>query len=179
LEVELRVSSLHRVRESEMAKLTHIDGKGRAVMVDVGPKKPTRRKARAEGRVSFNARAFRQLQENRLAKGDAIAVARLAGIQASKRTADWIPLCHSIPLDHVEVAIELEPDERSARVVATVSARWATGVEMEALVAVSAACLTLYDMAKAVDRNATFCDVRLLTKSGGRSGDWRRRGGAR
>jgi len=157
-----------------MAKLTHMDGKGRAVMVDVGAKKPTRRRARACGLVRFNARAFRQLQENRLAKGDAMAVARLAGIQAAKRTADWVPLCHSIPLDHVEVEIELESDTRVAQVTASVSARWATGVEMEALVAVSAACLALYDMAKAVDRSVSFGEVRLMEKSGGRSGVWRR-----
>ena len=100
------------------------------------------------GRVRFNARAFKALAENRLAKGDAIAVARLAGIQAAKRTAEWIPLCHTIPLDHVGVAIELEEGERCAKVRAEVAATWSTGVEMEALVAVQAACLALYDMAK-------------------------------
>jgi cyclic pyranopterin phosphate synthase len=158
-----------------MSKLTHIDTHGEAVMVDVGGKKATRRRACAEGRVSFNARAFRQLQENRLAKGDALAVARLAGIQAAKRTAEWIPLCHTVPLDHLELTIELEPDEQAARVTAVASARWATGVEMEALVAVSAACLALYDMAKAVDRSISIDQVRLLEKEGGRSGKWKRR----
>ena len=158
-----------------MSKLTHVDAHGEAVMVDVGEKKATRRRARAEGRVSFNARAFRQLQENRLAKGDALSVARLAGIQAAKRTAEWIPLCHTVPLDHLELTIELEPDERAARVTAVASARWATGVEMEALVAVSAACLALYDMAKAVDRSISIDQVRLLEKEGGRSGKWKRR----
>ena len=158
-----------------MSKLTHVDAHGEAVMVDVGEKKATRRRARAEGRVSFNARAFRQLQENRLAKGDAMSVARLAGIQAAKRTAEWIPLCHTVPLDHLELTIELEPDERAARVTAVASARWATGVEMEALVAVSAACLALYDMAKAVDRSISIDQVRLLEKEGGRSGKWKRR----
>jgi len=158
-----------------MSKLTHVDARGEATMVDVGSKKVTRRRARAEGRVSFNALAFRQLQENRLAKGDALGVARLAGIQAAKRTAEWIPLCHTVPLNHLEVAIELEPEDRTARVTAVASARWVTGVEMEALVAVSAACLALYDMAKAVDRGISIGDVRLLEKEGGRSGKWKRR----
>jgi len=166
-----------RNREVAMATLTHVDAMGRAVMVDVGSKKPTRRRARAEGRVFFNTRAFRQLQENRLAKGDALGVARLAGIQAAKRTADWIPLCHSIPLEHLEVEIDLEPDDRSARVTAAASARWTTGVEMEALVAVSAACLALYDMAKAVDRAISIGEVRLLEKRGGRTGTWKRPSG--
>jgi cyclic pyranopterin phosphate synthase len=157
-----------------MAKLTHVDAQGEAAMVDVGAKKPTRRRARAEGRVFFNARAFRQLQENRLAKGDALSVARLAGIQAAKRTAEWIPLCHTVPLDHLELTVRLEPDDRAARVSATASARWVTGVEMEALVAVSAACLALYDMAKAVDRGISIGEVRLLEKAGGRSGRWKR-----
>lgn len=158
-----------------MPKLTHVDARGDAAMVDVGSKKATRRRARAEGRVSFNASAFRQLQENRLAKGDALSVARLAGIQAAKRTSEWIPLCHSVPLEHLEVTIVLEPESRTARVTALASARWVTGVEMEALVAVSAACLALYDMAKAVDRGISIGEVRLLEKEGGRSGKWKRR----
>jgi cyclic pyranopterin phosphate synthase len=158
-----------------MGRLTHVDGKGRARMVDVGPKKATRRRAEATGRVLFNAEAYRRLRENRLAKGDALAVARLAGIQAAKRTAEWIPLCHTIPLDHLEVEIELEDEQRAARVTAVAAARWTTGVEMEALVAVSAACLTLYDMAKAVDRGITITEVQLQSKRGGRSGAWRRR----
>ena len=157
-----------------MAKLTHVDGSGRARMVDVGSKQVTPRKAVAEGRVRLAAEAFEQLRDNRLAKGDALAVARLAGIQAAKRTADWIPLCHSVPLDHVDVEIELAPSDRAAIVTATAAARWTTGVEMEALVAVSAACLALYDMAKAVDRSITIERVRLLSKSGGRSGSWSR-----
>ena len=144
-------------------------------MVDVGSKRRTRRRAVAQGRVFFNREAFSRLQENRLSKGDALAVARLAGIQAAKRTDEWIPLCHAIPLEHLEIEIELEPDERSARVVAEASARWTTGVEMEALVAVSAACLTLYDMAKAVDRGIRIGELQLLQKSGGRSGTWKRR----
>jgi len=159
-----------------MAKLTHVDEDGAARMVDVGAKRATRRRAVAEGRVRFGASAFRLLRENRLAKGDALAVARIAGIQAGKRTAEWIPLCHVVPLDRLGVDIELLEEAREARVVATASARWTTGVEMEALVAVSAACLALYDMAKAVDRGIEIDGIRLLEKAGGRSGAWRRKG---
>ena len=153
-----------------MAKFTHMDDKGRASMVNVGDKTTTSRRALAEGEVRFNEEAFRALRENRLAKGDAIAVARLAGIQACKRTQEWIPLCHGVPLDHVAVEVELLDDRHRARVTAEVRARWVTGVEMEALVAVSAACLALYDMAKAVDRGMIIKNVRLVKKSGGKSG---------
>jgi cyclic pyranopterin phosphate synthase len=157
-----------------MKRLTHTDAKGRARMVDVGTKRPTRRRAVAVGKVSFNATAFRRLKENRLAKGDALAVARIAGIQAAKRTPDWIPLCHPVPLDHLEVEIGLDDAARTAEVRATATARWTTGVEMEALVAVSATCLALYDMAKAVDRGITIGEIGLVEKRGGRSGTWKR-----
>lgn len=155
-----------------MAELTHLDDEGRARMVDVGGKPSTARRAVAEGRVRFGERAFEALAAERLGKGDALGVARLAGIQAAKRTADWIPLCHVIPLEHVEVTIALDPARRSAVVRAAAAARWSTGVEMEALTAVAAACLTLYDMAKALDRGIRIEGLRLLEKSGGRSGDW-------
>jgi cyclic pyranopterin phosphate synthase len=160
----------------KMARMSHLDRSGKAKMVDVGAKRASRRRAVARGRVLFNARAFAQLRDNRLAKGDALAVARLAGIQAAKRTADWIPLCHSVPLDHVDVSIELNEEKHCAVVSAESRARWTTGVEMEALVAVSAACLALYDMAKAVDRGITVTDVQLLLKEGGKAGRWARRG---
>jgi cyclic pyranopterin phosphate synthase len=143
-------------------------------MVDVGEKAVTARRAVAEARVRFSEPAFLLLQEQRLAKGDALAVARLAGIQAGKRTAEWIPLCHAVPLDHLDVEIALDPASREARVTASAAARWTTGVEMEALVAVSAASLALYDMAKAVDRGIEIGGIRLLEKSGGRSGSWSR-----
>jgi cyclic pyranopterin phosphate synthase len=159
-----------------MARLTHVDRRGKAAMVDVGGKAVTRRRAVAEGRVRFGREAFTLLRENRLEKGDALAVARIAGIQAGKRTPDWIPLCHPIPLASLDVAIELDGKAREAVVTATAVAEWKTGVEMEALVAVSAACLALYDMAKAVDRGITISVVRLLEKSGGRSGSWRAAG---
>lgn len=144
-------------------------------MVDVGDKPATARRALARGRVRFGAEAFRLLRANRLAKGDALAVARLAGLQAGKRTADWIPLCHTVPLDALEVRIALDTKDRTAVVTAEASARWTTGVEMEALVAVAAASLALYDMAKGVDRAISIEKIELLEKSGGRSGAWRRR----
>jgi cyclic pyranopterin phosphate synthase len=161
-----------------MAKrgLTHVDVKGAARMVDVSGKEATRRRAVARGTVVFGAEAFRALRANRLAKGDALAVARLAGIQAGKRTAEWIPLCHTIPLGRLDVEITLAPRRRRAVVTALAEARWATGVEMEALVAVAAAALALYDMAKALDRGIAIEEIVLVEKSGGRSGRWRRGG---
>ena len=159
-----------------MARLTHVDDSGAARMVDVGAKASTRRRAIARGRVKFNATAFRLLRSNRLAKGDAIAVARLAGIQAAKRTSEWIPLCHAIPLENVAVSIDLDAKSRSAVVTGEASARWVTGVEMEALTAVAASCLALYDMAKAADRGIVVERIELVEKSGGRSGRWTRQG---
>jgi cyclic pyranopterin phosphate synthase len=155
-----------------MSKLTHTDDAGKAQMVDVATKKTTFRRAVAQGRVQFNQDAFTQLKQNSLTKGDALGVARLAGIQAAKRTAELIPLCHLIPLDVVQIDIELDLGSRAAIVTATAAANWKTGVEMEALVAVSVACLTLYDMAKAVDRAIMISEVTLLEKEGGRSGHW-------
>ncbi|NIQ85692.1 MAG: cyclic pyranopterin monophosphate synthase MoaC [Acidobacteria bacterium] len=162
-----------------MARLTHEDRRGKARMVDVGAKHKTRRRAVARGRVRFNAKAFRALEANRLAKGDALGVARIAGIQAAKRTAEWIPLCHDVPLDHLDVTIELDGDERLAVVTGEASAVWNTGVEMEALVAVHAACLALYDMAKGLDRGIEIESIVLQEKTGGRSGAYRRRGRTR
>lgn len=158
------------------AGLTHLDGRGRARMVDVGAKPHTARAATAAGEIRMSAGAFRALRAGRLGKGDAVAVARLAGIAAAKRTADWIPLCHPVPLEHLEVDIRFDPPRRTARVEATARARFSTGVEMEALVAAAAALLTLYDMGKALDRGMTIGRIRLLRKSGGRSGSWERTG---
>ena len=147
-------------------------------MVDVGSKPITARAARASGRITMSAAAFRALRGRTVVKGDALALARAAGIAAAKRTSEWIPLCHVVPLDQVSIDIGFEPARRAVRVQATASARWTTGVEMEALVAVSAALLTLYDMTKAIDRGMTLGPVRLEEKSGGRSGTYARsRGG--
>jgi cyclic pyranopterin phosphate synthase len=158
------------------AKLTHLDATGSVRMVDVSGKAATHRRAVAMGTVTFGVEAFRLLRANKLAKGDALAVCRLAGIQAGKRTAEWIPLCHTVPLAKLDVDVALETRGRRARITATAEAVWSTGVEMEALVAVSGAALALYDMAKAVDRSIEIERIVLLEKSGGRSGTWRRGG---
>jgi len=156
--------------------LTHLDARGRARMVDIGDKPATRREAVAEGFLGLGREAFAALRRGTLEKGEALALARAAGIAAAKRTADLVPLCHVVPLDQVVVDIGFDAARRRLNVTATARARHATGVEMEALVAVSAALLTLYDMAKALDRGMVLGPVRLLRKSGGRSGTWTRSG---
>lgn len=153
-----------------MTTLTHIDETGAARMVDVSGKPATARKAAAEGRISMSPEALTAIKDGTTKKGDVIAVARIAGIMASKRTSDLIPLCHPLALSSVTVDFGFE--DTSIRAVATVSTTGPTGVEMEALTAVSVALLTLYDMAKAIDRAMQISDVRLLQKSGGRSGDF-------
>ncbi|HEU4403275.1 MAG TPA: cyclic pyranopterin monophosphate synthase MoaC [Candidatus Polarisedimenticolia bacterium] len=150
--------------------MTHLDGAGRARMVDVSGKPTTLREAVAAGSITMSAVAYRTLRTGRIAKGDAPALARVAGIAAAKRTAELIPLCHAVPLDHVAVDLRFDDAARAVKVEATARTRWSTGVEMEALVAVTAALLTLYDMAKAVDRGMTLGPIGLLRKSGGRSG---------
>lgn len=155
-------------------RLTHLDDAGHARMVDVGDKPVTRRTAVASARVLLRPSTARLLVEGRLPKGDALATARLAGITAAKRTPDLIPLCHTISLAGVEVDLEVDADAGVVTVTATAHAADRTGVEMEALVAASAAALTLYDMTKAVERGIVVEHVRLESKTGGRSGDWRR-----
>ena len=157
-----------------MAELTHLDAQGRARMVDVGEKPVTRRRCVARGEVRMAAETLDAILEGRTPKGDVLATAKLAAIQAAKRTDEWIPLCHSLPLDGVD--LELSPDREGRRILieARVEAHARTGVEMEALVAVSAAGLTLYDMCKAIDRGMTLEAVRLVSKSGGKSGEWLR-----
>jgi cyclic pyranopterin phosphate synthase len=154
-----------------MSELTHLDEAGAARMVDVSDKGVTARTATATGRLRMGAAALDAIRNAALAKGDALAVARIAGIAGAKRTADLIPLCHPLPLSGVEVALELEAD--AIRATATVRTTGRTGVEMEALTAVSVALLTLYDMAKAIDRGMVMEGVQLLHKAGGRSGEWR------
>jgi cyclic pyranopterin phosphate synthase len=154
----------------------HVDASGTARMVDVGGKTPTRREAVARGRVRLGKRAFRLVKENRAAKGDVLGVARIAGIQAAKRTAEWIPLCHPVPLEGIRVDFRLEPLASAVDITARVSARWSTGVEMEAMTAVAAAALAVYDMCKSVERGIEIGEIRLTLKRGGRSGEYRRRG---
>lgn len=142
-------------------------------MVDVGGKRVTRRVATAEAVVRLSSETLRALADGRLAKGDAPAVARLAGIQAAKRAHELIPLCHPLPLDAIRVEVELDPPTR-VRIVAEVRVRGRTGVEMEAMTAVAVAALAVYDMCKSLERGIEIGPVRLLAKSGGRSGAWRR-----
>ena len=156
-----------------MAELTHFDETGASRMVDVGDKPVTARVARASGRVRMLPETLRLIRDRRLAKGDVLEVARLAGIMAAKRTADLIPLCHPLPLNSVEVLFDF-PDDSSVAIEATVRVSGKTGVEMEALVSASVAALTIYDMCKAVDRGMTIEAVRLEEKSGGRSGHFLR-----
>ena len=157
------------------AKLTHLDETGAVRMVDVSGKAMTLRRAVARGTVVFGAEAFRLLRANKLAKGDALAVARLAGIQAAKRTAEWIPLCHPLVFDAVAVTFARRPKTRSVEIRTEVRGTGKTGFEMEALVAASAAALALYDMCKAADKGIVIGPVELVGKSGGKSGSWRRR----
>ena len=156
------------------AKLTHIGGSGEAHMVDVGAKDVTVRHARAEGCVTMHSETLTTILEGNAKKGDVLGTARIAGIMAAKKTHELIPLCHPLLID--KVTLDIEPDEAlpGLRVSAEVRVSGKTGVEMEALTAVSVACLTIYDMAKAVDRTMTIGDIRLVAKSGGRSGDFRR-----
>lgn len=141
-------------------------------MVDVGEKPATRRRARAEGRIRMQPETLALIREGGHGKGDVLAVARIAGIMAAKKTAELIPLCHSLPLSKIEVEFELRADEQAVYCRATVETTAQTGVEMEALTAVQIGLLTVYDMCKSVDRGMTMEGIRLLEKSGGRSGEW-------
>lgn len=156
--------------------LTHFDESGASRMVDVGDKPVTARYARASGRVQMEPQTLARIRDKGFAKGDVLEVARLAGIMAAKRTAEWIPLCHTLPLESVTVSFDF-PDERSVAISAAVRVTAKTGVEMEALVAVSAAALTVYDMCKAIDREMVIGPIQLDEKSGGRSGHFVRESG--
>lgn len=157
-----------------MSTLTHFDESGAARMVDVGGKAVTQRTAVAEGCITMAPATLAMIAAGTHRKGDVLGIARIAGIMASKRTADLIPLCHPIALTHVGLKLEPEAALNQVRCTATVRTAGQTGVEMEALTAVQAALLTIYDMCKAVDRGMTMTGIRLLEKSGGQSGDWRR-----
>ncbi|MBN8815079.1 MAG: cyclic pyranopterin monophosphate synthase MoaC [Sphingomonas sp.] len=154
-----------------MTTLTHIDDTGAARMVDVSAKPDTQRRAVAEGRIAMSADAAAAIRDGAVAKGDVLAVARVAGIMAAKRTGDLIPLCHPLPI--ASVAIDLAPDDAGVTATASVTTTGKTGVEMEAMTAVSVALLTIYDMTKAVDKAMVIGGVRLIEKTGGKSGDWR------
>jgi cyclic pyranopterin monophosphate synthase len=155
-------------------RLTHVDARGRARMVDVGGKAVTKRRAVAEGTITMSAEAFRLVRANRAAKGDVLGVAELAGVAGAKRTPDLIPLAHPLPLTRVAVTASLDGALPGVRVRAETRVEAKTGVEMEALTACAVALLTVYDMAKAVDRGMVIGEIRLSEKSGGRSGAWKR-----
>jgi cyclic pyranopterin phosphate synthase len=152
-------------------KLTHVDGRGAARMVDVSAKPATDRRATARGKLLLSRETLDLIKSGRTPKGDVLGAARIAGIMAAKRTPDLIPLAHPLPLSHASVDLTFEKD--GIAIEATVGTTAPTGVEMEALTAVAVAGLTLYDMLKAIERGATLTDVRLVAKSGGRSGDYR------
>lgn len=151
--------------------LTHLDDQGRASMVDVGDKAVTSREAVARGYVSIQPETARLIREGLMKKGDVLTVAQVAGIMGSKKTSELIPLCHPLPIDKVDVDLDLDEERNRINIVATARTTARTGVEMEAMTAVSVAALTLYDMCKAVDRGIRIEGIRLVRKSGGRSGD--------
>jgi cyclic pyranopterin phosphate synthase len=155
-----------------MSQLTHIDEEGRARMVDTTEKSATFRRAIASGRVLMSPKTVAAIRDHQTPKGDPLETARLAGIIAAKRTAELIPLCHPLPLTHIEVRAELRDD--CVYLEAEVATHAQTGVEMEALTAVSVAALTVYDMCKALDKSMTISEVRLESKTGGKSGDYQR-----
>ncbi len=154
-----------------MNQLTHLDEAGNAAMVDVSAKAATIREALAEGRITMSAEALAAIRAGAVKKGDVLATARIAGIMAAKKTSELIPLCHPLMLSKVAVDFEFEPD--GVRVLAMARLSGQTGVEMEALTAASVALLTIYDMAKALDKGMVIGGVRLLEKRGGKSGDWK------
>jgi cyclic pyranopterin phosphate synthase len=153
-----------------MSDLTHLDEGGAARMVDVGAKAETQREAVASGRITMSAEAAAAIRDGLVKKGDVLSVARIAGIMAAKKTSDLIPLCH--PLALTKITLDLVPDATGVTATATVALTGRTGVEMEALTAVSVALLTVYDMAKAIDKMMRIEDIRLVSKTGGKSGNW-------
>jgi len=153
-----------------VSDLTHLDAAGAAHMVDVSGKAVTLREAVATGHIAMSAAALIAIRDGAAAKGDVLAVARIAGIMAAKKTADLIPLCHPLPLNRV--AVDFAFDDTGVTATATATTEGKTGVEMEAMTAVSVALLTIYDMAKAIDKAMTIDSIRLLSKTGGKSGDW-------
>lgn len=162
-----------RVKDQSGDQLTHIDSSGAAQMVDVGGKADTERIAVAGGEVVMRPETLRLIRDGTIKKGDVLTVARIAGIMAAKRTSELIPLCHPIPLTHIDLSLSLDETANRVLIQATARTIGKTGVEMEALTAVSVAALTIYDMAKVVDRGMHIQNIRLLEKHGGKSGDYR------
>lgn len=162
-----------------MDRLTHFNKDGRATMVDVSDKEESSRLARAYGKVLLNSQTFARVSEGHLEKGDVLGTAQIAGIMGAKRTPDIIPMCHPILIDGVDIEYNLDEDEFSIEIFATVTTTGKTGVEMEALTAVSAAALTIYDMVKAVQKDVEIGEIKLLKKTGGRGGDYEYDSGSR
>ena len=157
-----------------MSKLTHFNQAGEAHMVDIADKPSSARRAIAAGRIVMQAETLELIQQGGHKKGDVLGVARIAGIMATKRTADLVPMCHPLALTHVAVEFETDPDAGAVECIVTAETTGPTGVEMEALTGVQVTLLTIYDMCKSVDRGMVISDVRLLEKSGGKSGHWKR-----
>ena len=172
LELTLGLASLYG-KTYPMNKLTHFDASGQAHMVNVGDKPNTHRIAIATGKITMLPETFKMVEAGSHKKGDVLGIARIAGIQASKRTSDLIPLCHPLALTHVSLEFQVNPQENSIACQVRAETTGPTGVEMEALTAVQVALLTIYDMCKAVDRGMVMGDVKLLEKSGGKSGKWK------
>ncbi len=160
--------------DSKTHTLTHFNARGEVHMVDVGDKAISQRVAVAGGRIQMQAETLQRIERGDHKKGDVLAIARIAGIMGAKKTAELIPLCHPIPLTHLDIEFAIDPDNRCVNCIATAKTNGVTGVEMEALTAVQVALLTIYDMCKAVDRGMEMQAIHLLSKSGGKSGDWRR-----
>lgn len=158
----------------DVSRLTHIDSQGEALMVDVSPKENTKRTAVASGKVILGKKVFDLVSANQLAKGDVLSVAKIAGISGAKQTSNLIPLCHNINLSHVRVDLALNREDYSVEIEGEASTTGKTGVEMEAMTAVSVAGLTVYDMCKAASKDIQISNVRLEHKTGGKSGDWSR-----
>ena len=156
-----------------MKKITHLNDEGQAHMVDISKKRLTFRKSTASGFVKLKKETIKTIRSNKLPKGDILSIARIAGIMAAKKTSEIIPLCHPIALS--SVTIDLNITDRGIEVITTVSNQGKTGVEMEALTATSICCLTIYDMTKSLDRGAEISSIKLISKSGGKSGNWKRK----
>ena len=155
-----------------MKKLSHINDKGEANMVDINNKKESKREATATGSIILSKKALNEIKKEKISKGNVFNTARIAGIMAAKKTSDLIPLCHPIPVEAIKIDFDIE--DNNINVLAIVSTTNKTGVEMEALMAVNIACLTIYDMIKSIDKYAKINSVKLISKSGGKSGDWKR-----
>ena len=157
-----------------MSKLTHVDGAGKLKMIDISGKESSLRSASVEASILLNEETFKMVESNSVAKGDVLNTAKIAGIAAAKKTSELIPLCHQIPLNHVEINFELLTDKNCIKITCHVRAGYSTGVEMEAFCAASIAALTIYDMVKAVQRDVIISDLKLISKKGGKSGEFTR-----